>query len=169
MRALYNWRIPEALDLINESLGINFTDGRASINEIKYIASDFYGTNQQYDYFVEMVIKSNVSRSYNLPKKVTAGLCEIVGGFDSSNAWLNTPAYGYGLLRYLAKNYSDGLPDGTSYNAKKTALTLAADYAESSPDLPNFASTVKNVNAKALKKDIKIMVNALNNFNRRQR
>ena len=33
-RALYNWWIPESLDLINESLGINFTDGRANTNEI---------------------------------------------------------------------------------------------------------------------------------------
>ena len=34
VKKLYNWWLPEALDLINESLGINFYDGSASINNL---------------------------------------------------------------------------------------------------------------------------------------
>ena len=34
VKALYNWWVPESLDLIQESLGINFSDGRASTNTI---------------------------------------------------------------------------------------------------------------------------------------
>ncbi|MBR1398020.1 MAG: hypothetical protein IJ563_10885, partial [Selenomonadaceae bacterium] len=42
VKNLYNWWIPEALNLINESLGINFTDGRANTNtlEIKFSSKD---------------------------------------------------------------------------------------------------------------------------------
>ena len=42
VRALYNWWIPESLDLIDESLGINFTDGRANINEINVEFANSY-------------------------------------------------------------------------------------------------------------------------------
>ena len=34
VKKLYNWWIPEALNLINESLGINFTDGRANTTSL---------------------------------------------------------------------------------------------------------------------------------------
>ena len=34
VKALYNWWVPEALNLIQESLGVNFSDGRASTNTI---------------------------------------------------------------------------------------------------------------------------------------
>ena len=34
VKKLYNWWIPEALDLIDESLGVNFYDGRASTNAL---------------------------------------------------------------------------------------------------------------------------------------
>ena len=70
---------------------------------------------------------------------------------------------GYATMRYLAKNYSDGLPDGVSYNAKKTVLTLTTDYTEDTLDLADFESTVKNVNASALKNGIKIIGNKLDN------
>ncbi len=33
-RALYNWWIPESVDLINESLGINFTDDSSNLKEV---------------------------------------------------------------------------------------------------------------------------------------
>jgi len=250
-RALYNWWIPESLDLINQSLGINFTDGRASINEINVVFSDDFGNNEcatsvefNYDmgrasevtlyinsnllynmtandkngtldddkaiwtdfcgYFqerneaggryrnhtprfsnyldriilqslAEVAIKSNVSYAYYLDEEIRAGLCEIVGGFDNENAFSEwsieayvdsngfSPTYSYGLIRYLAKNYSDGVPDGASYNAKKTILTLTTDYTEDTLDLADFESTVKNVNASALKNGIKIIGNKLDN------
>ncbi len=44
---LYNWWIPQSLDLINELLGINFTDGRASTNtlNVKFRYSDYSVTD----------------------------------------------------------------------------------------------------------------------------
>ncbi|MBR4642129.1 MAG: calcium-binding protein [Selenomonadaceae bacterium] len=239
-RALYNWWIPESLDLIDKSLGINFTDGRANINKInikfvsngynrqdeirldfnydmglasevnlyinadflynmtaddkngvlegdnKYIYSDLYGYGSNYrsanftnyldrlilQAMAEITLKANVP-STNYTTEIGAGLVEIVGGYDSAskgyvlftdpNAASAKGYHGYGYMRYLAKNYSDGVPDGVSYNAKKTVLTVAADYSESALDLADFESTVKNVNAKALKKAIKITGNALDN------
>ena len=241
-RALYNWWIPESLDLINESLGINFTDGRANIKEInivfddnlhysnsdcglrlgfnydmglasevtlmidsdllynmtaddkngvleggnKYIYSDLYGYGSSYQSakftnyldrlilqaMAEITLKANVPRT-KYTEEIGAGLVEIVGGYDDASTGYSvfveptsTSAkhyHGYGYMRYLAKNYSDGMPDGVSYNAKKTVLTLTTDYTESTLDLADFASTAKNVNASALKKGIKIIGNALNN------
>ena len=266
VRALYNWWIPESLDLINKSLGINFTDGRASINEInivfddgfnnnpyatsinnisydmgrassvtlcinprilynmtaddkngtlegnKAIYSNFYGRinfsgsaygklniphtdySDHTTYFsnyldriilqtlTEVAIKSNVSYAYNLPSEIRAGLCEIVGGFDSGGYLFdiaefqddsrysgNPQALGYGFLRYLAKNYSDGLPDedelpaGLSYNKNKTVLTASTAFKGDTIDLADFESTVKTVNASKLKNDITIIGNAKNN------
>ena len=52
---LYNWWIPEALDLIDDSLGVNFSDGKAKINTLN-IKLD--GTGQSYG-----VIPSPVSIS----------------------------------------------------------------------------------------------------------
>ena len=34
VKAMYNWWVPESLALIQESLGVNFSDGRASTNTI---------------------------------------------------------------------------------------------------------------------------------------
>ena len=42
VKKLYNWWIPEALNLINESLGINFTDGRANTNTLDIKFSSGY-------------------------------------------------------------------------------------------------------------------------------
>ena len=254
VRALYNWWIPESLNLINESLGINFTDGRASINEInieftnelesyrdveyatslefsydmglasvatlyinsdllykitandkngtldgnKGIYSDFYAMFKMWmmnnddrtiDFsnyldriilqsLAEVTIKSNVSYAYYLPQIITAGLCEVVGGFDNQDGYtdyglesyvkkfdsimMESP-YGYALMRYLAKNYSDGMPDGLSYSKNKTVLTATTAFTEGTIDLANFASTVKTVNASALKTKVKIVGNALAN------
>ena len=240
-RALYNWWIPESVDLINESLGINFTDDSSNLKEVDiefdywnpmnihtamsiyfeydlgrlskakiilnanllnnltendkngtldnkqyynrtaypYVTTGYGGTAAFTNYldrlflmaFTEIALKSNIAYLEDLPKDVFEGLCAIVGGYDDASQYYgdfvnrdnNNSVTGYTRLRYLAKNYSDGLPDGVSYNAKKTVLTVAADYSESSLDLADFESTVKNVNAKALKKAIKITGNALNN------
>ena len=246
-RALYNWWIPESLDLINKSLGINFTDGRASINKInvifssfgdgdsyhrytrqdeirlgfnydmglasevdmyinadflynmtaddkngvlegdnKYIYSDLYGYGASYQSakftnyldrlilqaMAEITLKANVP-STNYTTEIGAGLVELVGGYDSASTsyslFVNPNStsakhyHGYGYMRYLAKNYSDGIPDGASYNAKKTVLTLTTDYTEDTLDLADFESTVKTVNAKALKTGITIIGNKLDN------
>ena len=240
-RALYNWWIPESLDLINESLGIDFTDGRASINEINIkfdssIKSD-YAMTLDFDYdlglasgvtlkinsallykmtssdkdgtlpgtkdifgssltgrldgwlnnhmifsqldrlflnaMTEITLKANVPYIEKLPANIARGLCEIVGGYDlntenynyytGTNSGTTNNYYGYALMRYLAKNYSDGIPDGVSYNAKKTALTVTTDFTDKTLDLADFESTVKNVNAKALKSDVIIIGNAKDN------
>ena len=201
-RALYNWWIPESLDLINESLGLNFTDGRANINElnVKFVSggdasyssalnlkfsydmgyaskatleinadqldkitkSNLDGTlpfkghidgglfNKNFPNFVakeldrlvlmamaEITLKANVPYVENLPKDIAAGLVGIVGGYDNSEE----PSYdyytsdsenigtnyfgcrGYAMLRYLAKNYSDGKASDTIYIHNKDNVT----------------------------------------------
>ena len=185
--ALYNWWIPESLDLINKSLGLNFTDDRANINTINiniggadeeyvvstkfkydmelassvninispdivygitfnnkngqfaksknvgaWIQSDLYDS-QSSAYFTnyldrlilqvmaEVALKANVLYVQNMPIEIRTGLVEIVGGYDdaSSSAYdfveEDTDAVGYTLVRYLAKNYSDGKPSDTIY------------------------------------------------------
>lgn len=233
-RALYNWWIPESLDLIDQSLGINFTDGRANINEINVVFTDDYfdydraleldfdydmgyaskvtlkinsdllykitktdldGTLPYNEYYgeyysedfseldrlvlnamSEITLKANVPYFERLPDEIEDGLIALVGGYDDSEADYNYYTdnnpnsyhyyrnyYGYFLMRYLAKNYSDGMPDGVSLNAKKTVLTLTTDFADSTLDLADFASSVKTVNASSLKKGVKIIGNAQNN------
>ena len=44
VRNLYSWWIGDALKLINDSLGINFTDGRASIKELNVVFEDSYSS-----------------------------------------------------------------------------------------------------------------------------
>ncbi len=240
-RALYNWWIPESLDLINESLGINFTDGRANINtfNIKFDSSidSSYAMTLDFDYdlgyasnvtlkinpallynmtssdkdgtlpgykdifgssltgrldgwlnnhiifkqldrlflnaMTEITLKANVPYIEKLPDEIARGLCEIVGGYDldtenynyytGNNSGTKYNYLGYTYMRYLAKNYSDGVPDGISYNKNKTTLTLTTDFIDSKLDLADFASTVKNVNASALKSGITIVGNKLAN------
>ncbi len=245
-RALYNWWIPESLDIINKSLGINFTDGRANINKInviffssgdsdsfrynrqdeirlgfnydmglasevdlyinadflynmtaddkngvleggdKLIYSDLYGSGVYKESakftnyldrlilqaMAEITFKANVPYT-NYTTEIGTGLVELVGGYDSAstsysnfinpNESFHSGYRGYGYMRYLAKNYSDGVPDGVSYNAKKTVLTLTTDYTDDTLDLADFESTVKTVNAKALKTGITIIGNKLDN------
>ncbi|MBE8953605.1 MAG: calcium-binding protein [Quinella sp. 1Q7] len=227
-RALYNWWIPESLDLINESLGVNFTDGRANINEIniqfvndlgdnfaldlemdydlglasdvtlkinadllyKMTANDKNGTldeaadifhgiarNSNYGHLIfgeldrlvlnamtEITLKANVPYVTKLPTEIAAGLCHIVGGYDFDTTsyglyreWYYDNYCGYARMRYLAKNYSDGVPDGISYNANKTVLTVSTDFKDGTL---NIANTVKTVNASALKRGVKILGNA---------
>ena len=232
VRALYNWWIPEALDLINESLGINFTDGRANTNEIDVVfygnangwnyhdgealdvtrisydmgrasrvtfminadylynltANDKNGTLPQNcyiyreDYYnakaytnyldrliahalAEVALKANVAYVDELPMEIAEGLCALVDGYDdATTAHYNFVNFdndtgGYGRLRYLAKNYSDGLPDGVSYNDKKTVLTVTNEFTGGTLDLTELESTVKTVKATALKKNIRILGN----------
>lgn len=224
VRALYNWWIPEALDLINESLGINFIDGRANTKTLNIEFDDDLNRNTaieldfDYDmgYASEMTLKINANILYNmtkndkngtlpeksdiqsdtsnsmsftnyldrlilqamsevtlkanvayvdkLPREISGGLCEIVGGYDDSMTNYNSlNKNGYAYLRYLAKNYSDGMPDGVSYNSKKTVLTVTNEFTDKTLDLADFASTVKNVNAAALKNGIIIVGNKLDN------
>lgn len=239
-RALYNWWIPESVDLINESLGINFTDDSSNLKEVDiefdywnpmnihtamsiyfeydlgrlsnvkiiinanllnnltesdkngtlddkqyynrtaypYVTTGYSSTSSFTNYldrlflmaFTEIALKSNIAYFEDLPKDVSEGLCAIVGGYDDAShygnfvdRYNNNSVTGYTRLRYLAKNYSDGVPDGASYNAKKTVLTLSTDYMDSTLDLADFESTVKNVKASALKKGITIIGNKLDN------
>ena len=230
-RALYNWWVPEALDLIDESLGLNFTDGRArttTINveftdegsysskavelDIDYdlgraseitleinadllynmteddkngtlpknclVSSDVYGSTNTFTNYLdrliltamaEVALVANVPYVNRLPKDISGGLCALVGGYDDASQNYNSFANGknilggYGMLRYLAKNYSEDSLDAVTYNAKKTTLTLTTNYTEYTLDLADFASTVKNVDASALDNGIKIVGNAKNN------
>ena len=119
----------------------------------------------------EITLKAHIAYFADLPLGI--GLCGLVGGYDDSSTtydaftgdiWACEDLIEYYTrLRYLAKNYSDGLPDGVSYNTNKTTLTVTNDFIDGKLDLADFASTVKNVKASALKRGIKIVGNALNN------
>ena len=236
--ALFNWWIPESLELINQSLGVNFTDGRANIktininigdadeeycvsskisydmglassvnitissdivegitvndkngqfskskNYVGSIFSDLYDSRSSDSFtnyldrlilqtMAEVALKANVPYVQKLPEEIRTGLVELVGGYDdvSNSVYDFVEEYsvgrGYTLMRYLAKNYSDGLPDGGTSNAKKTALTVTTEFEGTSLDLADvtdFSTKIANVNASALKKKIKITGNALNN------
>lgn len=237
-RAVYNWWLPESLDLINQSLGINFTDKRASINTLDVVfgettsdkaieldfsykdglaskatlkinaallynmkmnekngelpesngiySKDFYDENYSASFtnyldrlflqaMTEVTLKANVPYVTKLPEEIRMGLAEVVGGYDdSSMAYeiFSTPGYslydnkqyiGYSYMRYLAKNYADYFPDGLSYNAKKTVLTVSNKFQWGRLDLREFADTVKTVKASSFKKGIIIIDNVLNN------
>ena len=113
----------------------------------------------------EITLKANIPYVEKLPNDVVCGLIAITSGYDSSNVeysryWYGNYTYtGYTKMRYLAAKYSDGMPDGISYNAKKTILTLTTDFTESAIDLSNFESSVKTVKASSLKSGIKILGN----------
>ena len=234
VRALYQWWIPLSLALINQSLGLNFTDGRAKINGINVkfenqgadakavgvsldydaqgyasaatitINSDLLykmternvdGTipkessvdsavySDEIDYtnyldrliltaLTEVALAANIAHVDELPKDISGGLCVLVGGFDDASTYYDSFAdvndtnpivSGYTQLRYLAKNYSNELPDGVTYNAKKTVLTVSTEFTGTLVSLPAYASTVKNVSASALKTSVRIIGNANSN------
>lgn len=174
VKALYNWWVPESLDLIQESLGINFSDGRASTNTInlsfvknggstyvngnwtqidpvRWTVSDDLGrpskinmtidmyylegfteddkdgtldayTNKyngwckQLDRYLlneltELTLRANIPYYTDLPYYITDGLQEIVGGRDEHDGYMT----GYYMMRWFAKNYSDGELADTIY------------------------------------------------------
>ena len=61
VKNLYNWWLGDSLKLINESLGINFTDGRASINEMDVKFVDSY-----YDDPVSLSATTDMGRASKL-------------------------------------------------------------------------------------------------------
>ena len=120
----------------------------------------------------EITLRANVPYMSSLPTSIFRGLSELVGGYDDSSSYYgdfanlgnyNYDNYGYTQLRYLAKQYSDGLPDGITYNKNKTAVTVGTDFIGKTLDLADLATTVKNVNASKIKTGIKIIGNAQNN------
>lgn len=75
VKKLYNWWIPEALDLINQSLGINFSDGRANCTtlDIKFTDDSYSGTIDWND-TTDMGKSSTMSMTINMNK--LSGLTE---------------------------------------------------------------------------------------------
>ena len=79
----------------------------------------------------EITLKANVPYVTKLPAEISNGLVEIVGGYDScsrggysdflEDGW--SDAHGYALMRYLAKNYSDGKAKDTIYIHNKDSAT----------------------------------------------
>ncbi len=231
--ALYTWWIPQSLALINQSLGINFTDGRAKLNTLEIVFdnegtdepavevdleykkgyaskatltinsdllykmtaknfdgtlpkescvdSDIYDNEVNYTNYLdrliltaltEVALAANIPYVDELPDAISGGLCVLTGGYDDASTYpisfseINdtTPLSGYTQLRYLAKNYADGIPDGVTYNADKTALIVSEEFeGKDVLNLANFAGTVKNVNAKAAIVGVKLIANSLNN------
>ena len=95
-RALYNWWVPESLDIINESLGLNFTDGRANLNEInvKFSADPgTFSTGLKLDIDYDLGRASNVTLTfgYDLVNALTAadknGTLAYGGQVGTSSFW----------------------------------------------------------------------------------
>ena len=61
---LYNWWVPESLALINESLGVNFYDGRASTNTINLKFTNI--DNWSYADFIRISIDDDAGRASNI-------------------------------------------------------------------------------------------------------
>lgn len=113
VRALYNWWIPEALDMINEVLGVNFTDGKANINELNI---KFYETNYSshkncaientfsYDMGLasSMTLYINANLLYNMTKDDKDGTLPVNGYIYSSDFY-------YGYISKSFTNYLDRL------------------------------------------------------------
>ena len=131
VRALYNWWIPEALDLINQSLGLNFTDGRANVTTMK-IEFDDEGSNNRtraveldFDYDLglasEITMKINSDLLYNITEKDVNGTlpndCHVSSDFYS---WT------YNYTNYLDRLILQGMAE--------VALAANVPYADKLPD-----------------------------------
>ena len=224
VKKLYNWWIPEALDLINQSLGVNFSDGRANCTTLEinfsnnssyaitwndttdmgksstmsmtinmsklseFTESDKNGTlsSTETDYDLSttyldrillpnlafLVLRANIPYFYNLPKSVQYGLSLIVGGYDDSNYYDSGyvseygsydddyKAYGYTMLRWLAKNYADSISNGLEYNSAKTAVTVTSDYSNATLNSTDYESTVVTITGSSLSNPLYITGNA---------
>ncbi len=160
----------------NNLYDITADDKNGTLPQKSYVYSEVYSHCPQFTNYLdrlilmglaEVALASNIAYANKLPNEISGGLCAIVGGIDESatnyKSFAGGTTGGYAYLRYLAQNYSDGIPIGVSYNDKKTILTLTTDFEEKTLDLANFDGTVKNVNAAALKSGVKIIGNDLNN------
>ena len=105
--ALYNWWIPESLDLINESLGVNFTDGRANLNEITIKFTTSYSNDVQVD------IDYDLGRASNATLTINAGLLRQITSGDKNGVLSSSKGYIYSNL-YKGSAYA---PVSSSYAA----------------------------------------------------
>ncbi len=167
---------------INPALLYNITasDKNGTLPNGNRIYSDVYANFS--DYFTnyldrlilqamaEVTMNANIAYVNNLPMAIKSGLAAIVGGYDDASTSYSDFAYigddatsGYAMLRYLAKNYSNGLPDGSEYNNAKTLLTVTNEFEDSTLNLADYDSTFATVNAAARTTGLKIAGNTLAN------
>ncbi len=104
VKNLYNWWLPEALDLINESLGINFTDGRASVNEIdiKFVNGGFYDSSG-YSNLMRLDTSYDVGRVSALTLNIDASKLYTLADTDK-NGDVNS-YYANSLYSRFSNNY----------------------------------------------------------------
>ena len=110
--ALYNWWIPESLDLINQSLGLNFTDGRANINTININIGDAdeeYVVSTKFKYDMGLASSVNI----NISPDIVDGMIinNKNGQFSKSkynNGWIQSDLYDTQTSAYFT-NYLDRL------------------------------------------------------------
>ena len=136
------------------------------------------------------IMMAKVNNYADLPPFVTEGLGELTRGIDdlkknsiktlakapaklksslnaTTSGSTNAYAAGYIFFRWLAKQGAqDYLSDtnlvekSSMVTVKGSVLTVSKDYSFDTLDLAEFSSTVKNVNAKSLSKDIIILGNS---------
>ena len=176
-RALYNWWIPESLDLINESLGINFTDGRANINEITVDIGNYgWGYAHERSY-VGIKADYDLGRASNVTLMIGTSVLSGLTGNDK-NGVLDRKSGIYSPIYYTKNSYSTAyngnysspyasyadqlilqalaeitLEANVSYFNKLPSeisnglVELVGGYDSSTSDLSNFLNSSNNYNA----------------------
>ncbi|MBR1858594.1 MAG: hypothetical protein IJ797_03775, partial [Selenomonadaceae bacterium] len=90
IRNLYNWWIPEALDLINDSLGVNFTDGRANTNEINI---KFTNDTWSYSDFLKIEVDTDMGYASNITWTINMAYLSNITE-DDKNGKINEDMHG---------------------------------------------------------------------------
>lgn len=109
VRGLYNWWVPEALDLINKSLGINFTDGRASVNTINlsFTYEDEAHNALPEFYPVGLTISNDLGRPSTVNMTINTYLLRNLTSDDLNGAFSHSYSEDQSALNYFEDKYFD--------------------------------------------------------------
>lgn len=138
VKNLYNWWIPEALDLIQESLGINFTDGRAGTNTINISFDDSsYNTYLSYSTTYDLGKASSINMTI-----YTYGLANLTED-DPNGEWRSGSYFDRALLENLTEialraniAYFEEIPNGIRHGLEN----IVGGYDE---NVGSFSSMVR--------------------------
>ncbi len=119
VRNLYSWWIGDALKLVNDSLGVNFTDGRASVKELNVVfKDDYYGKPVTLSAQTDMGRASNLTLTINMRNYAKLKSGDKNGASDDNTAV------------YLDRQIADALAEA--------ALAANVNYFY---DLPDYVQT----------------------------
>ena len=109
VRGLYNWWVPEALDLIQESLGLNFTDGRASVNtiNISFTYQDEAHNSLSEFYPVGLTISNDLGRPATVDMTINIYLLRNLTSDNLSGTFSQSYSEDQKALDYFEDKYFD--------------------------------------------------------------